>query len=1386
MDLSLRHKRIESWPLSINVDKDFAEMLQEISRNSERNIKLPDDDDYSFEKLNSEDLDKIKTLSKPLKQNVLRGSTEKATQILKNYLFLPTNLQLEILLKRHQTIMSNIRHQYLKKEFQYPDDSSSDGENYFDRENRDNTSLEVNVEEAEFQESSTKKVPEEDEEIKDFKTILVNNFDNSNYIFAGEDRTIPLLAAADVKINPKRKAGELQENSSKRIKVESGVPVLEENNEEEPPEHITEVPETLLKKITDMVKMEVYMGKDPIVLSHCLDEDNIQTTIISTKDVEQVPSSEKYVNKTMSQRSVSRANFILETVYREKIISDIPKLVNALKSIESEKKLIGIVDRKSVDRLLFTLTRAGYIKIFKIILKYENVLRCKNIVCLASLDATSTLQVFIDQLKIVFFIYARKKSDATKATVVTSEVTPSEGGPFDNSYNEIIALTSNQTRPQYKYSRVIARQYGYVPKFAKIKIMHELLFYLIYGYDGEAVNRQNVPAILKQFHVKANRNSIETLGTLYKRELSWKMFIPPLPKYKDWPGGWALICDIILRLPLSIFVKIFNIAYIIPELIPLLNDPLKKHILLKNVPTEIRNACLHNRKCIFSIHEILCHLCYMGLLQFGVHKLKEKEQQFIYLNRRAVLYDTTSSEPGYHQISAKEYPVLQFYFENQAMIDNYWSKIWTISMATKLGQRHTLLDKTITLQDIHTKPQMMQSVMPKSPGNVLESDIGYIPGDHLGACCFDSSAWVHVKRNWIWSNSAKKIGRSDLPPKAPLLGMRRKHLEQVKFKSIKYKDLPRELSKKKFKKGLAQSEIRTETKSVTKNSRKHPVIRKVLPRPPSKKIKILQVDELDKKIMIKMGRSRAVWSDEEDAHILICNFVKKFLIGSTNRKVIPGTVFRDTMHRLSSNKRKRTTTAYSRRCIKLVKGAKGHGTDRYSCHLENDRYLQKIFSRFRTRIASGEAIPDHHINIAFVYLVSYVCHTFKNKFINQEKVPSGQVYSDYLTDKDIPNYFTEDARNPEIIYQHPQTIDAIKVEVIKDIIHCSLSWKSETSEFPLMLYRAYQHYPDNLVGEAISWMRKQQIVAGKKIGAKHWNVKEGIHMAGKLIHNSFVYSFKQITKYPDYIYPEAYQMLISIYKYHNVERDFLFYKYEQGHGLGLSEIACLHNVIFTFKIPDDMLVLDPKISDHSQLIQELAVRYKFLLQQKVVPRKDDDQEQKSADSDNIENVEKAIEVIFEAQKRKCSKGTTNKLIDNDGDEIELTGRENPTTSKITTKNAEESIEKDPKLKTTENETAEDRSEDTLKALQHLTTYLGNKQENDSIRISDLAYLLTKGLFPELDDDEERLEKLNRHFLIMYPSSTFRIPDTLIGKDWVEEILKNGRVKGDEIQEMIKR
>ncbi|GJQ73435.1 hypothetical protein Trydic_g13797 [Trypoxylus dichotomus] len=1398
MELSLQYGKIEPWKLNIKIDEEFGEILKAIS-NSEKEVSRALLTDYDYEgtfesaALDDDEVTKLTTLPQLFKMDTLIGSAEKASGIVRNYLFLPVNPTVDTLLKRFQSVVQDIRTRSLKSDVEFPDDLLSDEETNINSESKDSASLEVQVEDGkQDEENKLKSATKEEEEVKDFKTRLLKNFEDFNCVLGLENEKTLFVESTTSVNNEKRKDLEIEENSNKRIKLEPKVEKDQKGEEREESVHIAQDPAVLLKNITDTVKMEIYMGDEPTLLSHCLDEDNIQTTIICTKDADTCPESQTYVNKAASQISVTRANFILETVYREKVISDTSKFLSAIKAIEREKKHIGVVDRKSVDRLLRNLTTAGHIKIFKIILKYENVIRCKNIVCLASVDATSTLQVYIDQLKIAFFIYAKKKTDSTRSTlssIALEVIPPLESGPID-SYDEIVALTSNQKRPQYKHSRIVAKQYGYVPKFAKIKVMHELLFYLIYNYDGKAVDSKDVPSVLRQFHVKLSNDNIEELGTLYRRELSWKMFIPPLPKYKEWSGGWALICDIILRLPLSVFVKIFNISYVIPDLLSLLSDPIRKHVLLKNVPADIRNACLHNRRCIFSIHEILCQLCYMGLLQFGVQKLKEKEQQFIYLNRRAILYDTTSSEPGYLEITPKEYPVFQFYFENQSMLDNYWSKLWSVSMSTKLGQRSAMLEKTITMQDIHTKPEMVQSVMPKSPGGALEADVGYIPGDHRGVCCLDSSIRVHVKRNWIWSNTIRRIGKGETPTTAPglILGMRRKHLDQVKFKSIKYKDLARELNKKKLKKATLQSEPRIETKVAIKRSKKHPFTKKVLPRL-SKRSELFKYDDLDKRIMNKMRGRRAIWSDEEDVNIFICHYAKKFLMNNSGKKIIPGLVIRDVMHRLCPNKRKKTTSAYSRRCHKLIKTDKSHSSEEYSYLLENDKNLQKIFSRFRTKIAAGETIPEADVNIAFIYLASYVANIYKSKFINKQRILDDR-YFDYLNEKDISKYLGQDSTNTELIYENPQTIDAIKSEVIKDIIHCSLSWKSETSESPLMLYRTYQQYPDHLLRDAISWMRKKQIIAGKKTGVKHSNVKEGISMAGKLIHNSFVYSFKQITKYPDHIYPEAYQMFISIYNKHNVQREFLVDKYEQGHGLGFSEVVCLHDVIFSFKVPDDMLVLDPKITDHSQLIQELAVRYKFLLQQKTNPQESDDHEQKSTPgaSDNVKDVEKAIEVIFEAQKQKSSVHTGSKLIDSVEDDVELTGSEIPSTSKAVNIQNEtlcENIETKPATQEQESRNSGDKNQATLEALQHLTSYLGNKQDDDFVKVSDLAYLLTKGLFPELDDDEERLEKLNRHFLILYPSSTFCTPETLVGKDWAEEILANGRTKGDEIQEMIK-
>lgn len=63
-----------------------------------------------------------------------------------------------------------------------------------------------------------------------------------------------------------------------------------------------------------------------------------------------------------------------------------------------------------------------------------------------------------------------------------------------------------------------------------------------------------------------------------------------------------------------------------------------------------------------------------GLVQYGHQVMKEKDQVFIYVNRHASLIDSTTSSPGYHQISTdKEYVRKEYHFTYLQDILQYWS-----------------------------------------------------------------------------------------------------------------------------------------------------------------------------------------------------------------------------------------------------------------------------------------------------------------------------------------------------------------------------------------------------------------------------------------------------------------------------------------------------------------------------------------------------------------------------------------------------------------------------------------------------------------------------------------------------------------------------------------
>jgi general transcription factor 3C polypeptide 1 len=98
------------------------------------------------------------------------------------------------------------------------------------------------------------------------------------------------------------------------------------------------------------------------------------------------------------------------------------------------------------------------------------------------------------------------------------------------------------------------------------------------------------------------------------------------------------VCDLLLRLPLCIFVKVYNITFIVPELEQYLLHPIRRHYLVRHLPSRLRNILTIARRYIFSVHDVLQRLCYVGLIQFGPQRFKEKDQVLLCRRNQLTFY----------------------------------------------------------------------------------------------------------------------------------------------------------------------------------------------------------------------------------------------------------------------------------------------------------------------------------------------------------------------------------------------------------------------------------------------------------------------------------------------------------------------------------------------------------------------------------------------------------------------------------------------------------------------------------------------------------------------------------------------------------------------------
>ncbi|KAF5305074.1 hypothetical protein FQA39_LY09336 [Lamprigera yunnana] len=956
---------------------------------------------------------------------------------------------------------------------------------------------------------------------------------------------------------------------------------------------------------------EIYMGPNPTLAYETVDSDGISVAMwVSSKPEEFTDAHLPYIkDNNATVRTVKRANCILDAVRQELVVTDIYRLHKVVQKQDREEGYNVKADRKSFQRIYVRLVRKGLIKILQIVLKYLKLKRIVTVLCDPSLDVHhSVIESVIEQLKMKFFVPKKKVIQAECKANVPSEEKQFETSQISGSAGELKKLVEDDF--EYSYSRYIGKDYGHQPKFIRMRVLHEFLFYLIYYYSPskEVIDGKE---LFQKLNISMDDDEMKEVPTIYCKELSWKMFVPPLTHHPGWTEGWALLCDVLLRLPLSIFVRVCNVTLVIPGLPVYLEHPVKQHYLVKHLPSRVRSGLMHARKYIFTVHETLRRLAYIGLLQFGPQKLREKDQVFIYLNKNTSLCDTTTTSVGYHHVEEKEYNKIRYHFLTSTDVETYWNEMWNICTHSKLGVRNSVVGTYITIEQLEMKPAMIDALKPQTLETASINDNGEVPGDKKGAAGLDSALWSHVKRNWTMNLTSRRPSHH--------------RLRNVKFK-------------RKLKRSKKEKLKNTKSQQLVLRKKKHSkIVRKVKERVETKKRK--GYDVIDKQLMENLKQGRLEWNNDEDFILNVCKLVSTFLCPNFRKQIVSYTAIRDTLHKLLPGSNNKTSGSCQRRLVVLF------GTAEHQEYLQQIvktltciPYVKKYFETFYNHVQSGMFLKEKQLHGAFVFLVTYffknqheINHIFEaidNRYqyefktcspISDEKRTDSKQENIAIVSRKKQNYesgSTLDVLTYDCLEQinrstktlklypdvsiFPKSEDDIVVDTIKSIIHSTVADRPDDISCLYQLFRVYQSYSDNMLKQAVNEVRNSQMIIAKRHYNKRQNEMRGLPITSKMFHFSFYYGVTQVTKFPVQLFLEAHEILLGI----NTHKDKLMESsinglptdcFQQGHVIGLSEIVSRIKAHFIVNFPNEVLILNPRIADHTELIRELAIRYKKML-----------------------------------------------------------------------------------------------------------------------------------------------------------------------------------------------
>ncbi|NXG66318.1 TF3C1 factor, partial [Hemiprocne comata] len=703
-------------------------------------------------------------------------------------------------------------------------------------------------------------------------------------------------------------------------------------------------------------------------------------------------------------RLLKRRNLIVEAVRNLRLIESLFTLQKMVMDQEKQEGVSTKCCKKSIIRLVQKLAREGLLRLYRTTVIQDGISKKVEFVVHPSVSPNDPLvKSAIEQVRFRISNSStanRQVAPTTPQDQAEEENLGQDAGPDSGETQESSSKADSNSRARKADEKMgitqlknyhpvtvpgLGRSLGFLPKMPRLRMVHMFLWYLVYGHplnetqekgggDGEKKGSKQgldvnaavleaqpdgtleIPTVVDP-ETSAHETEVELSNqTVYVDDTSWMRYVPPLPVHREFGFGWALVSDILLCLPLSLFVQIVQVSYKVDGLEDFLNDPLKKHTLIRFLPRSVRQQLLYKRRYIFSVVENLQRLCYMGLIQFGpTEKFQDKDQVFVYMKRNAVIVDTTICDPHYNLAqSSRPFERRLYVLNTMQDLENFWFDLQCVCLNTPLGVVRCPRSKRSNLQGEETALEMEQesavdkhnlerkcAMLEYTTGSREVVDDGTIPGDGLGAAGLDSSFYGHLKRNWIWTSYIIDKTRKESTVSENGLTMRlqtflTKHPlplstggnkinilgeGKVESESLVQKEECIEISKeptqdrtKRVRGGKSQKRKRLRKDIGKKTKRKKKEEDSV-----EKSKRLRYHDEADQSALQRMTRLRVTWTVQEDSLLMLCRIASHVLNAKVKGPFVPWQAVRDIMHASFEESLDKTSHSVGRRARYIVR-----------------------------------------------------------------------------------------------------------------------------------------------------------------------------------------------------------------------------------------------------------------------------------------------------------------------------------------------------------------------------------------------------------------------------------------------------------------------------------